>query len=84
MTLEELSRLVLCVREIKDEEEEGLSLTFGVFVTGDLLQALMHSERKLVSLNNSAKRQNTGEAQKACWGRMILTDISEVCMPVPQ
>lgn len=33
MTLEELSRLVLCVREIKDEEE-GLSLTYGLYDWG--------------------------------------------------
>lgn len=48
-------------REIKDEEEEGLSLTYGVFMTRDLLQAPVHSKRKLVSLKNSAERQKTLE-----------------------
>lgn len=59
MALEELSRLVLRVREIKDEEEEGLSLTYSVFKTVDLLQAPVHSKSKLVSLKCSAKRRST-------------------------
>lgn len=59
MALEELSRLVLRVREIKDEEEEGLSLTYSVFKTVDLLQAPVHSKSKLVSLKYSAKRRST-------------------------
>lgn len=66
MTLEELSRPPPCVREIKDEKE-------GTWPR-DLLQALVHSKRKLVSLKNSTKRQNTWKAEKASWGHMLLHD----------